>query len=80
MVPGQRLEVVFLSTYSSSLDSIGSEFAAVRYFALDGTDHRSRGEQDDAIAAYIRWRDQHPEPKRNVAVDSKIRLPAASCN
>ncbi|MFI6959971.1 hypothetical protein ACIBJI_41715 [Nocardia sp. NPDC050408] len=69
------VELVFLPTYSSSLYSIGSEFAALRYFAPDGTDHRSRGEQDDAIAAYIRWRDKHPEPKCNVAVDSKIGLP-----
>lgn len=66
---------MFLPTYCSLLDSIGSEIAALRYFAPNGTDHRSCGEQDDAIAAYIRWRDEHPEPKCNVAVDSKIGLP-----
>lgn len=46
-----------------------------RYFALNGTDHHSHDEQDDAIAAYIRWRNQNAEPKRDFAVKSKIRLP-----
>jgi hypothetical protein len=61
--------------YSSWLNWIESEFAALRYFALNGTDHRSHDEQDDAIAACVRWRNQHAEPKRDFAVNSKIRLP-----
>ncbi|WP_327115751.1 IS630 family transposase [Nocardia sp. NBC_01730] len=69
------VELVLLPTYSSWLNWIESEFAALRYFALNGTDHRSHGEQDDAIGAYIRWRNQHAEPKREFAVNSKIRLP-----
>ncbi|RDI45347.1 hypothetical protein DFR68_113118 [Nocardia mexicana] len=69
------MELVFLPTYSSWLNWIESEFAAPRYFALNGTDHRSHDEQDDAIGAYIRWRNQHAEPKREFAVNSKIRLP-----
>ncbi|MGW0251163.1 IS630 family transposase [Nocardia goodfellowii] len=69
------VELVFLPTYSSWLNWIESEFAALRAFALNGTDHRSHGGQDDAIAAYIRWRNQHAEPKRDFAVNSKIRLP-----
>jgi hypothetical protein len=32
-------------------------------------------EQADAIGAYIRWRNQHAQPKRGFAVKSKIRLP-----
>ncbi|MFX0575746.1 hypothetical protein [Nocardia nepalensis] len=71
---GRRLQKV-AKTYSSWLNWIESEFTALRYFALNGADHRSHGEQDDAIAAYIRWRNQHAEPKRDFAVDSKIRLP-----
>jgi hypothetical protein len=57
------------------LNWIECEFAALRYFALNGTDHRSHGEQDDAIGPYIRWRNQHSQPKRGFAVKSKIRLP-----
>ncbi|MEU0507599.1 IS630 family transposase [Nocardia sp. NPDC005998] len=69
------VELVFLPTYSSWLNWIESEFAALRAFALNGTDHRSHGEQDDAVAAYIRWRNQHAQPKRDFAVNSKVRLP-----
>ena len=69
------VELVFLPTYSSWLNWIESEFAALRYFALNGTDHRSHAEQDDAIGAYVRWRNRHAEPKTEFAVDSKILLP-----
>ncbi|MFE7744758.1 IS630 family transposase [Nocardia sp. NPDC057455] len=72
---GNDVELVFLPTYSSWSNWIECEFAALRYFALNGTDHRSHGEQDDAIGAYIRWRNQHAQPKRDFAVNSKIRLP-----
>ncbi|MGW4738342.1 transposase [Nocardia xishanensis] len=70
-----NVELVFLPTYSSWLNWIESEFAALRTFALNGTDHRSHDEQDHAIGAYIRWRNQHAQPKRDFAVNSKIRLP-----
>jgi hypothetical protein len=50
-----------------------SEFAALRYFALNGTDHRSHREQNAAIAAYIRWRNARAEPKADFAPDSPIR-------
>jgi transposase len=67
------VELVFLPTYASWLNWIESEFAAVRYFALNGTDHRSHAEQGDAIAGYIRWRNARAQPKRNFAPDSVIR-------
>jgi transposase len=50
------IELVFLPTYASWLNWIESEFAALRYFALNGTDHRSHTEQGEAIAAYVHWR------------------------
>ncbi|MEV0368208.1 transposase, partial [Nocardia fusca] len=70
-----NVELVFLPTYSSWLNWIESEFAALRYFALNGTDHRSHNEQDAAIGAYIRWRNHHARPKREFAVNSTIRHP-----
>lgn len=70
-----NVELVYLPTYSSWLNWIESEFAALRYFALNGTDHRSHDEQDAAIGAYIRWYNQHAQPKRDFAVNSKIRQP-----
>lgn len=47
-------ELVFLPTYGSWLNWIESEFAALHYFALNGTDHRSHSEQNAAIDAYVR--------------------------
>ena len=44
----------------------------MRYFALNGTDHRTHAEQADAIAAYIRWRNARAEPKRDFASRSVI--------
>ncbi|MER6687524.1 IS630 family transposase [Streptomyces olivaceoviridis] len=67
------VELVFLPTYGSWLNWIESEFAALRYFALNGTDHRSHGEQNAAIASYVRWRNARAEPKTTFAPDSPIR-------
>ncbi|MGW2898941.1 IS630 family transposase [Streptomyces sp. NPDC001212] len=68
-----QVELVFLPTYGSWLNWIEAEFAALRYFALNGTDHRSHDEQNAAIAAYVRWHNAHAEPKTNFAPDSPIR-------
>jgi hypothetical protein len=65
-----RIELVFLPTYRSWLNWIESEFAALRYFARGGTDHRTHAEQNTAIAAYVRWRNAHAQPKVNFAFDS----------
>lgn len=46
---------------------------ALRYFALNGTDHRSHDEQNATIASYIRWRNQRAQPKTNFARTSPIR-------
>ncbi|MEV1333134.1 hypothetical protein AB0J20_26575 [Micromonospora costi] len=51
---------------------IEAEFAAVRYFALNGTDHRTHAEQDAALGDYIRWRNQRARPKTGFATGSKI--------
>ena len=67
------VELVFLPTYGSWLNWIESEFAALRYFALNGTDHRSHAEQNAAIAAYVRWRNARAEPRTRFAPDSPIR-------
>lgn len=70
---GNDVELVFLPTYSSWLNWIEAEFAALRYFALSGTDHRNHTEQGEAIAGYIRWRNARAEPKRDFAPESTIR-------
>jgi transposase len=68
-----EVELVFLPTYGSWLNWIEAEFAALRYFALNGTDHRSHAEQNAAIAAYIRWHNARALPKTGFATDSPIR-------
>jgi hypothetical protein len=40
------VELVFLPTYGSWLNWIESEFASLRQFALNGTDHHSHAEQN----------------------------------
>jgi transposase len=67
------VDLVFLPTYGSWLNWIESEFAALRSFALNGTDHRSHAEQNAAIAAYIRWHNNKAKPKVNFAASSPIR-------
>jgi transposase len=70
---GHDVELVFLPTYSSWPNWIEAEFAALRNFALNGTDHRSHAEQNAAIGAYLRWRNARAEPKTGFATDSPIR-------
>jgi len=41
--------------------------------ALNGTDYRSHGEQNSAIAGYVRWRNARARPKVNFAINSPIR-------
>ena len=68
-----NVELVFLPTYASWLNWIESEFAALRYFTLNGADYASHTEQNTAIRAYIRWRNARARPKRHYAINSKIR-------
>lgn len=54
-----RVELEDLPTDGSWSNWIEAEFAALRFVALAGTDHRVHTEQDAAIAACLRWR-THP--------------------
>ncbi|MFJ7629798.1 hypothetical protein ACIQZN_25205 [Streptomyces sp. NPDC097595] len=68
-----EVELVFLPTYGSWPNWIESEFAALRNFALNGTDRRSHGEQNAAIASCSRWRNARAAPKTGFAIESPIR-------
>ncbi|RAS67463.1 hypothetical protein C8D87_103802 [Lentzea atacamensis] len=57
------MELVFLPTYSSWLNWIEAEFAALRYFTLNGTDHCGCAEQNAATAGDVRWRNARARPK-----------------
>lgn len=69
------IELVYTPSNASWLNWIESEFTAIRYFTLDGSDYPSHNAQETAIAGYIRWRNRRSHPKRNFAVSSKIRRP-----
>ena len=67
------MELVFLPTYASWLNWIEPEFAALRYFALSGTDHHTHVWQAEMIGAYMHWRNAHARPKTSFAPNSVIR-------
>jgi transposase len=70
---GNNVELVFLPTYSSWLNWIESEFAALRYFTLGGTDHRTHAWQGEMIDKYMRWHNARAQPKTSFAPGSVIR-------
>jgi transposase len=70
---GNNVELVFLPTYASWLNWIEPEFAALRYFALSGTDHHTHAWQGEMIGRYIRWHNAHAQPKTDFAPNSVIR-------
>ena len=72
---GHDIELVFTPTNASWLNWIESEFTALRYFTLDGSDYPSHTAQEAAIAGYIRWHNKRARPKRRFAIDSKVRRP-----
>jgi transposase len=74
------VELVFLPTYASWLNWIEAHFAALRYFALNGTDHQNHTEQDTAIGDYVRWYNRRARPKTRFAINSRIREPGYGAN
>ncbi len=66
-------EVAYTPTNSSWLNRIEAQFTALRYFALDGTDHASHAEQASMIRRYIIWRNNH-------AYDERLRRIVAKAN
>jgi len=58
-----NVELAYTPTYSSWLNRIEAQFQALRYFALDGTDHGSHAEQASMIRRYIIWRNRNAHDK-----------------
>ena len=54
-----NVELAYTPTYSSWLNRIEAQFQALRYFALDGTDHASHREQASMIRRDIHWRNRN---------------------
>ncbi|MGE3588915.1 MAG: hypothetical protein AB7L17_14415, partial [Ilumatobacteraceae bacterium] len=51
--------LAYVPFYASWLNRIEAQFQALRYFALDGTDHPSHHEQARMIRYYIAWRNRN---------------------
>ena len=56
-----HVELAYVPTNASFFNRIECHFRALRYFALDGTDHRSHDEQNSMIRRYIAWRNRHTD-------------------
>jgi transposase len=61
-----NVEIACTPSNASWLNRIEAQFTALRYFALDGTDHATHKEQASMIRRYIIWRN-------NRAYDEKLR-------
>ncbi|MFF3159823.1 IS630 family transposase [Streptomyces sp. NPDC057910] len=69
-----NVEIACTPTNSSWLSRIEVQFTALRYFALDGTDHASHREQGSMIRRYIIWRNKHAADERLREVVSRANV------
>jgi transposase len=58
-----NVELAYVPFYASWLNRIEAQFTALRYFALDGTDHPSHEAQGRMIRRYIAWRNRNAHDK-----------------
>ena len=58
-VEANNIELAYVPFYASWLNRIEAQFTALRYFALDGTDHETHEQQARMIRRYIAWRNRH---------------------
>ena len=58
-----NVELAYVPTNASWLNRIEAQFQALRYFTLDGADHRSHEEQNSMIRRYIIWRNRNAQDK-----------------
>ena len=73
MLPGLP-DLAYTPTNSSWLNRIEAQFIALRYFALDGTDHAGHKEQGSMIRRYMIWRNRHADDRRLRAVVAKANV------
>ena len=59
-----NVELAYVPTNASWLNRIEAQFTALRYFALDGTDHSSHTQQASMIRSYIAWRNRNTRDRR----------------
>jgi hypothetical protein len=57
------VEIAYTPTDSTWLNRVEDQFTALRYFALDGTDHPGHRAQGSMIRRYIIWRNKNAADK-----------------
>jgi hypothetical protein len=67
--------LAYTPTNASYLNRIEAQFAALRYFASDGTDHASHAEQGLMIRCYLAWRNRHARANASAESSSGPTLP-----
>ena len=63
-----------MPTNASFLNRIECHFTALRYFALNGTDHRSHEEQNSMIRRYIAWRNRYTDDEALRVVSKRAKV------
>ncbi len=59
-----NVELAYVPFYASWLNRIEAQFTALRYFALDGTDHPTHRAQASMIRRYIAWRNRNAHDRQ----------------
>jgi len=69
-----NVELAYVPTNASWLNRIECQFTALRYFTLDGTDHRTHEEQNSMIRRYLAWRNRHTDNAelRDISIRAKV--------
>jgi transposase len=69
-----NVELAYVPTNASFLNRIECHFTALRYFALNGTDHQSHEQQNSMIRRYIAWRNRHADDDvlRSISLRAKV--------
>jgi transposase len=69
-----NVEFAYVPTNASFLNRIECHFTALRYFALNGTDHQSHEEQNSMIRRYIIWRNRHSDDEALRAISLRAKV------
>jgi transposase len=73
-----NVELAYVPTNASWMNRIEAQFQALRYFTLDGTDHRTHEEQNSMIRRYIIWRNRNAHDKTLRELVKRATLPDAA--
>jgi transposase len=69
-----NVELAYVPTNASFLNRIECHFTALRYFALNGTDHQNHEEQNSMIRRYIAWRNRHKDNEELRAISLRAKV------